>query len=91
MTFAGKKLESSGHSGILAKDPWAYSGASGGGITREFCPTCGSSLFITANKLGDTVSISMGTMDDPAGFQAQIHIWAHAEWDWAKLQDGLPR
>ena len=66
-------------------------GASGNEITRQFCPTCGSSLFTIPAKMPDSIAISVSTLDDPTVFHPRVHIWAHAEWDWARLEDGLSR
>lgn len=56
---------------------------------RGFCGRCGGSLFWRVPGW-DRVSISAGTLDDPAGLAVAAHIWVEQGADWERPPDGLP-
>ena len=64
---------------------------SGNWIRREFCPNCGGALFTQLQRVPDVVILKVGSLDDPSQFKPGEHIWCHAEWDWARIDDGVPR
>lgn len=57
-------------------------------ILRGFCPTCGTSLF---SKRADasTISLLMGSLDEPNRFAPDMQIWLSSKQDWVEL-GGLP-
>ena len=60
-------------------------GESGGAVTRQFCGTCGSPLFSRVAAAPGLVFVKAGTLDDPDGFQPQIHVWAKSKQSWVDL------
>lgn len=58
-------------------------GDSGRKLSRHFCPTCGSTLFATAEALPNDYLIAVGTLDDPGQFtpRCSIHAGSRVHWD----------
>ncbi len=66
------------------RDP-AYS------VTREFCPVCGTHILGRSPKLPGSVSIKVGTLDDPAVFgQAQLVIFTVERQSFHHVPEGVP-
>ncbi|MGH7879138.1 MAG: GFA family protein, partial [Candidatus Binataceae bacterium] len=61
---------------------YAVLGASGKKSIRHFCPTCGSLLFGTPEVAPDTVTICVGTLDDPSVFRAEAIIFKRSRHSW---------
>ena len=57
---------------------------------RGFCGTCGSFLFWQHND-EDTISISMGTFDEPTGLKLSKHIFVADKGDYHDISDDLPQ
>ena len=57
---------------------------------RGFCPACGSFLFWHAHA-EDTMSFSLGSLDDPTGLRLERHIFVADKGDYYDVADGLPR
>lgn len=56
---------------------------------RKFCRICGSLMFW--QRIGaDTVSVMAGTIDEPTGLKAALHMYAAEKGDYYDLCDGLP-
>jgi hypothetical protein len=56
---------------------------------REFCPTCGSSLFWRPTT-GETIDLYLGTFDDPGVFrQPDIAIWVQHRVPWLPDLPGI--
>jgi hypothetical protein len=49
------------------------------GHRREFCPRCGSRLFMIE---GDEVEIAMGSFDDPSLFRPEYEVWVTRRETW---------
>lgn len=58
-------------------------------ILRGFCPNCGTSLFSRRTD-GSTISLLMGSLDDPDRFSPTEHIWTSSKQAWLTLSDDLP-
>jgi hypothetical protein len=58
---------------------------------RSFCPSCGTSL--TSVDPGDRrlVEVTLASLDDPAAFPPEEHIWTASRIRWLELGDKLPR
>jgi hypothetical protein len=58
---------------------------------RSFCPSCGTSL--TSVDPGDRrlVEVTLASLDDPAAFPPEEHIWTTSRIRWLELGDKLPR
>jgi len=57
---------------------------------RQFCKICGSQLFWRRSG-GSTVSIMVGSMDQPTGLAPAMHIFVAEKGDYYGLDDGLPQ
>lgn len=57
-------------------------------ILRGFCPTCGTSLF-SKRADGSTISLLMGSLDEPDRFAPSSQIWMSSKQGWVEL-GGLP-
>lgn len=62
---------------------FAVPAARGGLSTRHFCPTCGSLIFGGVDgPPEDTMSVYVGTLDDPSGWSPQIAIFTESRMPW---------
>lgn len=57
-------------------------------ILRGFCPACGTSLF-SKRADGSTISLLMGSLDEPDRFAPDMQIWLSSKQAWVELA-GLP-
>jgi len=54
-----------------------------GPSTRHFCPTCGSLIFGGVEGPADgTMSVYVGTLDDPSAWRPQIAIFTRSRMPW---------
>jgi hypothetical protein len=56
---------------------------------RGFCAHCGTALFFTYID-ADTIDVATATLEDPAAFPPQDHIWTDSKVGWIDIDDGLP-
>ena len=49
------------------------------GVTRSFCPKCGTTLFFEADYIPGLVDITVESMETTEGLEATAHIWARHE------------
>lgn len=71
------------------KAPASY--ASSPGISRLFCPTCGSPMAFVGEPYPNEVFLYSGTIDDPAGFAPDMHVHYAERLPWLHIEDDLPR
>lgn len=84
MRVRASDLEVSGRLGERRRD------ARSGPVLGAFCPLCGSRVFHSRDKYGDTVNIKAGTLDDTAWLHPAGHIWTRSKQPWVALpKDGL--
>ncbi|HVN90672.1 MAG TPA: GFA family protein [Candidatus Binataceae bacterium] len=57
-------------------------GSSGLPSVRHFCPNCGSLLFGMPESVPDSVSIYVGSLDDPSAFQPAAVIFRRDRHAW---------
>ena len=57
---------------------------------RGFCRRCGGNLFWKP-ALGDSVSITAGTVDPPTRLRISEHIYVGSKSDYYEIADGLPQ
>jgi hypothetical protein len=70
---------------------WVVSPESESDARRGFCAECGSSLFWDA-PARDTISIGVGSLDEPTGLKTIGHVYVSQVGDYYELpDDGLPR
>jgi hypothetical protein len=58
---------------------------------REFCGTCGSSLFFREDKKPEEVAITLGTLCDDPGKAPEGHYLVGSKASWYEITDGLPQ
>ena len=58
---------------------------SGNGITRQFCPNCGSPLFTFPDVLPHIVMIKAGSLDEPERFRPDTEIFTDNKVSWAEI------
>lgn len=64
---------------------------SGNTVSRGFCPTCGSNLFILAELVPDLQGIWASSLDDPNEFKPQVHVWTDSSTGWNMIDDDLKK
>jgi hypothetical protein len=70
---------------------WIESPESESDARRGFCSACGSSLFWDAPARG-TISIAVGSLDEPTGLETIGHVYVSQAGDYSELPaDSLPR
>ena len=63
--------------------------ASSPGITRGFCPNCGTTL--TYQRRPDEIDVTTASLDQPDDHPPVDHTMTAGQLSWVKLADGLPR
>jgi hypothetical protein len=58
---------------------------------RSFCPVCGTSLAAVDPGERTLVEVTLASLDDPAAFAPEEHIWTASRVRWLVLGDELPR
>ena len=65
--------------------------ASSPGVTRCFCPDCGTALTYENDKLPGEVHVLVGSLDNPAEFPPTLHVNVSEKLPWLVIDDGLPQ
>jgi hypothetical protein len=63
---------------------------SGATATRHFCPNCGSWIFGRNSRFAEIVAVTVGTMDDSAGFEPKLGFYECRRQAWDAKPEGLP-
>ena len=58
---------------------------------RLFCRDCGTELYFTLLHEPTSLSLNLGTLDDPEAVRPTKHIWTSSQVSWFVVDDGLPR
>ena len=61
--------------------------ASGGIMTYEFCPDCGTRLFHSRTNYRDTLNIKAGSLDHTKWLVPAGHIWVRSKQPWVILPE----
>ncbi len=61
------------------------------GVTRAFCPDCGTPVSYEDTLLPGKIYFFLGVFDDPAGFTPESHGWVSRKLPWLHIDDDLPR
>ncbi len=61
------------------------------GVTRSFCPTCGTPLTYQAERCAGEVHVTVASLDHPEAFPPDRHVWVSERLPWFNLADDLPR
>jgi hypothetical protein len=62
-----------------------------GETRRQFCATCGSSLFFLDADPPREIAITLGTLTDDPGKRPEFHYLASCKASWHEITDDLPR
>ena len=71
----------------LAGEPRTFASSAKG--RRSFCPNCGTPLTFADDLV--TVDVTLASLDDPAAFAPEYHIWTMSRVPWLDIRDDLPR
>ena len=88
-----RKVSASGHMSLMMvpSATVSFSGAvstyelkadSGSRVTHNFCPTCGSQMYNTNEKLEGMTVLVASTLDDPELFDPQMTVYASRALSW---------
>ena len=61
------------------------------GVTRTFCPRCGSPLSYETVERPDDIDLYAGSLDDHHSFKPIKHVFWSEHVPWVKLGDDLPK
>jgi hypothetical protein len=64
---------------------------SGNVLHRDFCGTCGTSLFSRAEVRPQLIGVRVGALDDPELARPEVTIWASQAPSWACIAADIPR
>ena len=64
---------------------------SGNAMKRSFCPKCGTPVFTESSGRPGTITIRVGTLDDPNVVKPATTIWTKMAQQWACVDETLPR
>ena len=70
---------------------YQYTGDSGEGVVRHFCPNCGSPLFSDVKILPDLMFMRIASLDDPSQIRPSMHIYCDSSQVWDRPNDPLPK
>lgn len=61
----------------------------GSDMTREFCPSCGTPLFLTSSRFDDVQMFTVNTLDDPEVIKPSFQIWTASKVSWAEVNSSI--
>lgn len=76
---------------ITAGQDWVARYASSDHAVREFCASCGSSLFSRSTRHPDQVEIVLASMQGPIDRVPERHVFFDDRASWDTAHDDLPR
>lgn len=59
-------------------------------VTRGFCGRCGTAITYCHAKRPAEIDVTLVTLDDPAAFAPEAHIWVQDKLPWIEVNDGRP-
>lgn len=68
---------------------FTQSSASGYDMTREFCPRCGTPLFIRSTRFPDIQMFMLSALLDPESIKPTFQIWCNSKLPWAEIRRDL--
>jgi hypothetical protein len=81
----------------MADGHWRWTGAapatfaSSPGVWRDFCPTCGAQMSYRSTRFPDEIHFYAASLDDPAAYAPENHVFTAEALPWIHLADGLPQ
>ena len=96
-----RKTSAAGHAAMMGFDADAIAVAgnvkefhskadSGAQVTRAFCPTCGTGIYASNERLPGMIFLRASTLDDPSLFSPQMIVWAARAPTWDPVNEGVP-
>ena len=70
---------------------YTVSAESGNQVSRGFCATCGSPMFILADLVPDLQGVWASSLDEPAQFNPVVQVWCASGQPWGTLHPELNR
>ena len=61
------------------------------GVTRSFCPHCGTQMAYRADKFPGEIHFYAALLDDPTRFRSTGHVHSDEMLGWVQFSDDLPR
>ena len=74
---------------FTAEEPASYQ--SSPGVTRRFCPGCGTPISFESERWPEEIHLFVCTFDDPERFEPGAHVYTSEQLSWLHLGDDLPR
>ena len=78
---------------LIGSPPKIYehrSQESGRWLRQDFCPRCGTTIGLTAERRPGQRGLNGGTFDDPTWFTVSKHIWTASKVPWVKIPADVP-
>jgi hypothetical protein len=77
---------------LLAGDPVAVSVPTDSGRPHRIfrCPGCGTAVWSEYGGVAALRFVRVGTLDDPAALEPDIHIYTRSKLPWVRLPDAVP-
>ena len=57
----------------------------GSELTREFCASCGTPLFLSSTRWDDISMLSVLSLDNPEALKPAFEIWSRSKSSWAQI------
>ena len=70
---------------------YTVTGASGGAVTRCFCPVCGTPTHSELEKYPDKLALKVGLFAADTAFTPSMAIWVASAPDWHPIPETIPR
>ncbi len=83
------KFPVEGHFSWTGEVPTAFH--SSPGVTRRFCPACGTPISYESRNQPDLIDLHIGTFDSPDRLVPERHWFMSEKVAWFETADGLPR
>ena len=74
-----------------AANTWRVAGDSGNDKIHAFCPTCGTSVYVTFSAMPDLIALHAASLDDPGRFEPQVVTYAMRGHMWDMMDPSLPQ
>jgi hypothetical protein len=68
---------------------YAHSTDSGSEMTREFCPKCGTPLFLKSTRFPEIEMFTASSLEEPDGVQPSFEIWFTSKISWSDIDSEL--
>ena len=74
-----------------AANTWRVAGDSGNDKIHAFCPTCGTSVYLTFSAMPDLIALHAASLDDPGRFEPQVVTYTMRGHMWDMMDPSLPK